>query len=115
MQLFLLAVQTPPVQTGVMTRRGYFLRLALSVVIDLADFTLGRLPIFGTVSDGLSGLVLGLVWGPVGFAYLWELVDVTDQIDGFVPTATLIGLYVGWREGFLFRKAAKGADVAPRS
>jgi hypothetical protein len=87
-----------------MTRRGYFLRLAFSVVIDLFDFTLGRLPIFGSVTEGVSTLALVAMWGPTGLFYLWELLDFSDQADAFVPTATLVALFVGWREGFLFNK-----------
>lgn len=87
-----------------MTRRGYFLRLAFSVVIDLFDFTLGRLPIFGSVTEGVSTLALVAMWGPAGLVYLWELVDFSDQADAFIPTATLVALFVGWREGFLSGK-----------
>ncbi len=95
-----------------MTRRGYFLRLALSVLVDLLDFTLGRIPIFGTVQDGAATLLLAALWGPVGFINFWEVLEVTDQIDGFIPTATLIGLYVGWKHGFLFSRAPQpGSDV----
>lgn len=86
-----------------MNRRTYVLKLALSLVIDVFDFTLGRLPIFGSVTEGVGTVVLMALWGPAGLAYLWELADVSDQLDGFVPTATLIGLYVGWREG-MFRR-----------
>ena len=84
-----------------MTRSGYFVRLAISVVIDLMDFTVGRIPIVGTAEDGVAGVVTTMLWGRAGLAYFWELLDITDQIDGFIPTATLIGLYVGWREGHL--------------
>jgi hypothetical protein len=87
-----------------MTRKGYFLRLAFSVVIDLFDFTLGRIPLFGTVNDGVATIVLFGLWGPAGLVNLWELIDITDQVDAFVPTATLIALYVGWREGHLIGK-----------
>lgn len=91
-----------------MTRRGYFLRLAFSVLIDVLDFTLGRIPIFGTITDGVGAAVLFLLWGKVGLAYAWEVLDVTDQIDGFIPTATLISLYVGWKQG-MFRR--QGSNV----
>ena len=43
--------------------------------------------------------------------YLGELADFTEQIDGFIPTASLLGLYVGWRKGFLFRRG--GTSVTP--
>jgi hypothetical protein len=88
-----------------MTRRGFFLRLAFSIVIDVFDFTLGRIPIFGSVTEGVGTVVLYALWGPAGLVNLWELVDWTDQADAFVPTATLIALYVGWRQGFLTGKA----------
>jgi len=106
---FLLVGRAGPVHIRAMTRSGYFARLALSVVIDLMDFTLGRIPILGTVEDGIGGIVLTAVWGRAGLAYFWELFDITDQIDGFIPTATLIGLYVGWREGHLF--GARGREM----
>lgn len=95
-----------------MTRSGYFWRLALSIVIDIADFTLGRIPIFGTVTDGVGTAVLFALWGPAGLVNAWELVDLTDQADGFIPTATLIALYVGWRQG-MFGKSS--SDVTPTS
>ena len=95
-----LSVQNIP-----MTRRGYFVRLAISLAIDLFDTLLGRLPIFGTVTEGIGSVVLYFLWGPAGLAYLWELADVTDQLDGFIPTATLMGLYVGSRNGMLTGKA----------
>jgi len=87
-----------------MTRRGYFLRLAFSIVYDLFDFTLGRIPLFGTVTDGVGTVALMALWGPAGAVNLLELLDFTEQIDGFIPTATLVALFVGWREGFLFGK-----------
>ncbi len=95
-----------------MTRTGYFLRLAFSVVIDLFDFTLGRVPIFGSVTEGVGTIVLVALWGPAGLVNLWELFDFTDQADGFIPTATLVALYVGWREGHLF--GAGGHTLAAR-
>jgi hypothetical protein len=84
-----------------MTRTGYFLRLAFSVIIDVFDLTLGRVPIFGSVTEGVGTVVLLAMWGPAGLVNLWELADFTDQADSFIPTATLIALYVGWREGHL--------------
>lgn len=32
------------------------------------------------------------LWGPIGIAYVWEVIDISDQIDGFIPTMTLIGV-----------------------
>lgn len=97
-----------------MTRQGYFLRLALSVAIDALDFTIGRVPIFGSGFDLVSAGAQFLLWGPVGLAGLWEVLDITDQFDGFIPTATLTGLYIGWREGFLFRGPSRDVTPNPR-
>ncbi len=80
-----------------MTRTGFYVRLALSVAIDVFDLTLGRVPVLGSVEEGAGALILTVLWGPAGLLYLGELADVTDQIDAFLPTATLIALVVGWR------------------
>lgn len=96
-----------------MTRTGYFLRLAFSVVIDLFDFTLGRVPIFGSVTEGVGTIVLVALWGPAGLVNLWELADFTEQADAFIPTATLVALYVGWREGHLFGKGGEVTHTHP--
>jgi hypothetical protein len=48
----------------------------------------------------------------VGRFNFWKLIDVTDRIDGFVPTATLIGLYVGWREGHIGARARPATQLA---
>lgn len=86
---------------GVMTRTGFYIRLAISAAIDIADMTIGRVLIPVLWEEVVGAGVLFLLWGPAGLTYLWEIADVTEQVDGFVPTATLIGLYVGWREGLL--------------
>lgn len=98
-----------------MTRKGFYIRLAISAAIDILDFTFGRIPIFGSIGEGAGALLLTAIWGPAGLLYLGELADFTDQIDGFLPTATLIGLYVGWREGVILRKASGAAPPAKRA
>lgn len=95
-----------------MNRRTYFLKLAFSVVIDIFDFTLGRIPVFGTVTDGVGTLVMLAMWGPAGLVNGWELFDVTDQVDAFVPTATLVALFMGWKAG-MFGKGSATTPVAP--
>ncbi|HWA01579.1 MAG TPA: hypothetical protein VG841_14825 [Caulobacterales bacterium] len=85
-----------------MTRSGYFTRLAISVLIDAADLVFGWMPGVGTAEDGVGAVAVFALWGKPGLAYVFEFVDVFDFTDAVLPTATLIGLYVGWREGFLF-------------
>jgi hypothetical protein len=96
-----------------MTRTGFFVRLAISVVIDLADFTIGRALIPIPWEEGVGALLLSLMWGPAGLLYLGELADMTEQFDAFLPLATLIGLYVGWREGHLFGAGPKSSSGPP--
>jgi hypothetical protein len=93
-----------------MTRRGYFIRLAFSIVIDLFDFTLGRIPLFGSVTEGVGTIVLTAMWGPAGLLNILELLDFTEQLDAFIPTATLVALFIGWREGFLFGKGSANGE-----
>ena len=93
-----------------MTRSGYFLRLAFSVLIDVFDFTLGRIPGFGTATDGVGTAVMFGMWGPIGLLNILEVLDVTEVFDGFIPTSTLVALYVGWKEGMFGKSAA--SDVA---
>lgn len=67
-------------------------KLALAVLLDVLDFTLGRILGAGTVIDVIFAGIAFVLWGPVGLIALWEAIDVTDQFDGFVPTMTLIAL-----------------------
>lgn len=67
-------------------------KLAIAVLLDVLDFTLGRILGAGTVIDIVFAGIAFVLWGPVGLLALWEAIDVTDQVDGFVPTMTLIAL-----------------------
>lgn len=65
-------------------------KVVISVIYDIGDFTIGRIPIFGTFYD-LFGVWLGyILWGPIGLINAWELLDPTDQIDGFIPTMSIV-------------------------
>ena len=71
---------------------SYGFKLFLSIALDLVDFTLGRAFGVGMVGDFALGVIAVLLWGPAGLAAFWELLDPSEQIDGFVPTLTLIAL-----------------------
>ena len=67
-------------------------KLVAAVLLDIADFTVGRIIGFGTGFDiVLAGLGFAL-FGWKGLIQLWEVAEPTDQIDGFVPTLTLVAV-----------------------
>ncbi len=74
-------------------------KLIISVIWDLLDLTVGRIPGFGTLFD-VVGMILSLIlWGPVGIIAVWEVLDVTDQVDAEIPTLTLEGILTLVRGG----------------
>lgn len=85
-----------------MTRSGYFIRLLISVAIDVFDLTVGRALFMVPWEEGVGALILFLLWGWPGLLYLGELAEPTEQFDAFLPGATLIALSIGLKKGFLF-------------
>ena len=68
-------------------------KLAVCITYAFFDFTIGRLMFatlfFGEVIGcGICASMLG--WNGVWYAL--EGIDFTEQLDGFIPTATLIAL-----------------------
>lgn len=72
--------------------RPYYAKLALSVVLDIVDFTIGRIPGLEIIVDATLGVAAVAMWGWPGLFAFWELADPTGQIDGFAPTLTFIAL-----------------------
>ncbi len=68
-------------------------KLFVSIIFDISDFFIGRIPVFGTVYDILGGFLGLWLWGIPGGLQFMEIIDLTDQIDGFLPTVTLAGIY----------------------
>lgn len=81
-------------------------KLAIAVLLDILDFTLGRILGAGTLIDIIFAGIAFVLWGPIGLLALWEAIDVTDQADGFVPTMTLIAISQMGKG----RKKAPGAE-----
>lgn len=67
-------------------------KLCLSLIYDAVDFFIGRIPVFGTIFDILGGFLGLWLWGIPGGLQFLEVIDITDQIDGFIPTMTLAGI-----------------------
>ena len=72
--------------------RVAYAKLAAAVALDIADFFIGRIIGFGTGFDLVLAAAGFLLFGWRGLVQLWEVADPTDQIDGFVPTLTLVAL-----------------------
>lgn len=69
-----------------------YIKLVIAIILDLADMVIGRIPGWGTVFDFILTLVGFALFGWKGLAQVWEVVDFTDQVDGFVPTLTLVAI-----------------------
>lgn len=67
-------------------------KLVAAVVLDVADFTVGRIIGFGTGFDVVLTGIAFAMFGWKGLIQIWEVAEPTDQIDGFVPTLTLLAL-----------------------
>jgi len=68
-------------------------KLIVCVLYDLFDCTLGRLlfpiPFLGEV---VGCCLAGAMFGKPGLLYGLEALDPTEQLDGFIPTATIIAI-----------------------
>lgn len=67
-------------------------KLIVAVILDALDFTIGRIPGFELPFDIILGVAAVAMFGWSGLFAFWEAADPTGQIDGFVPTLTLIAL-----------------------
>jgi hypothetical protein len=68
-------------------------KFAVCIAVDLFDFTIGRLlfpvPFVGEV---IGCAICASMFGWGGVFYGLEAIDFTEQLDGFIPTATIIAL-----------------------
>lgn len=68
-------------------------KLIICILYDIFDCTVGRLLIVLPFSGEILGCIFFIaMFGSDGLAYALEAIDPTEQIDGFIPTATLIAL-----------------------
>lgn len=66
-------------------------KLFICIMVDLFDFTIGRLLFVVPFAGEAIGVgVAYALFGNIAFAYAVEILDPTEQLDGFVPTATII-------------------------
>lgn len=75
-----------------MSFMSWTLKMIVSIAFDVMDFFIGRIPGVGTAID-IGGGILGVaLWGTPGALQFIEILDVTDQIDAFLPSLTIAGL-----------------------
>lgn len=72
-------------------------KFVIAIVWDILDFTIFRIPVVGTLTDIVGGLVALKLFGILGAAYWWEVFDITDQLDAEVPTMTAIAIVTSFR------------------
>ncbi len=66
------------------------LKMMVSIGFDTIDFIMP--PGIGTIYDAIAGIVAMGLWGAKGAGAFWEIIEVTDRIDGFIPSLTIIGI-----------------------
>jgi len=68
-------------------------KFTICVVFDLFDFTIGRLLLgVSLLTEIGTAAIMFVLWGPIGLLAIFEAVDITEQLDGFIPTNTLIAI-----------------------
>ncbi|MGX9357508.1 hypothetical protein ACS3SW_20695 [Roseobacteraceae bacterium S113] len=71
----------------------WWLKFIVCVFVDLFDMTVGRLMFAVPFAGEVIGVgVAYALFGPIAFAYALEILDPTEQLDGFIPTASIIAL-----------------------
>lgn len=74
------------------TYRFPVFNFVIAIIWDSLDFTLFRIPGFGTLADIISIPLALVLWGPAGVIAAWEVFDPTDQLDAEIPTMVIIGI-----------------------
>ena len=70
-------------------------KFAIAAIYDFLD--LFSIPGIGSLYD-IIGIPLGAaLWGPMGLIQVWEVIDITDQFDKFIPTMVLAGIITYYR------------------
>jgi hypothetical protein len=72
---------------------SWWIKFAIAVAVDLFDMTVGRFLFVVPYSGEIIGTAVAVaLFGWKGLFYLAEVIDPSEQIDGFIPTCTLIAL-----------------------
>jgi hypothetical protein len=68
-------------------------KLVLCGSIDFFDFTIGRVLFFFPFEEIGYMIMTVLMWGPRGLVTLFEILEPTEFIDGFIPITTGTALW----------------------
>jgi hypothetical protein len=91
-----------------------WLKLGLCIAMDVFDFSVGRAMLgIGTIGDVFSGLFAGFLWGRIGFLAILEVLDPTEQIDGFIPSNTALGIAAWVAHSGKKKEAPPSVPAAP--
>ena len=67
-----------------------WVKFGIAIIYDIVDLI--SIPGIGELYD-IVGIPLGYaLWGPLGLANAWEVLDPLDVTDRFIPTMTIIGI-----------------------
>lgn len=68
-------------------------KLVVCLIYEFLDFTVGKVFFLVPFHGEIIGCDLtAALFGKAGLLYGLEAIDPTEQIDGFIPTATIIAL-----------------------
>lgn len=71
----------------------WHVKLALCIAYDLFDMTFGRLLFVVPFAGEIVGIAFCCaLFGKSGVWAALEMLDITEQLDGFIPIATIIAL-----------------------
>ncbi len=85
--------KTIQVVAGSPALQHFWPKIITALILDIAlDNTLGRLPALGILLDLIMAFIGSRMWGSIGWLQALELLDFTEQVDGFIPTLTIAGI-----------------------
>ncbi len=68
--------------------------MIISVVIDLIDFVVGKIPGIKEGWDVIMIVIAMALWDEAGILAVWEMFDITGLFASEIPSLTVIGLVV---------------------
>jgi hypothetical protein len=70
-----------------------WLKVLLCAGIDFFDFTIGRVLFLIPFEEVGYMIMTFIMWGPRGLATLFEILEPTEIIDGFIPISTVVAMW----------------------